>query len=216
MIETYERPPSAKDKKILQKEIDFAKASYPRLIKSLLVKLLYLVVFVTIIFEYPGLWLIIPMAVIALPVIWFFTQEVGDLRRLPEVIKVKEEGMENAVVSVREIKIDRYIKIKEFEDEGDHYILEHEGRLVLIGGQHFDGVRKLKNSIVFIDIMDTEKKFYFNERIEKRGENLTPYYTFKKNLPKALFESDLWNNLSEEPFPGKLEDFDAYIEIDKG
>ena len=216
MIKTYERPPSAKDKKILQKEIDFAKASYPRLIKALLIKLLYLVVFVTIIFEYPGLWLIIPMAVIALPVIWFFSQEVGDLLRLPKLIKAKEEGMENAVVSVREIKIDRYIKIKEVEDEGDHYILEYEAQLVLIGGQHFDGVRKLKNSIVFIDIMDAEKKFWFNERIEKQGENLTPYYTFKKDLPKSLLNSDLWNNVSEEPFPGKLEDFDAYIEIDKG
>ena len=215
MIRTYERPPSAKDKKILQKEIDFAKNSYPRLIKSLLIKLAVLIGFGTAISIYPSLWLIIPLALIAIPIIWFFSQEVGDLRRLPEVIKAKEQGMENAVVSVREIKIDRYIKIKEVEDEGDHYILEHEGRLVLIGGQHFDGVRKLKNSIVFIDITDAEKKFYFNERIEKRGENLTPYYTFKKNLPKALFESDLWNNLSEEPFPGKLEDFDVYIAADK-
>ena len=57
--------------------------------------------------------------------------------RLPKFIMKKEEVIENGIVRVNEINLDRYIKIVNFQDEGNHYIVEYNGRLTLIGDKNF-------------------------------------------------------------------------------
>ena len=149
--------------------------------------------------------------------IWMLIMEIKDLIRLPKFLKEKEEIIEAGIAKVREINIDRYIKIKSYHDEGDHYIIEREGKLIMIGGQEFDGVRILKNKIEYIDLLDSSKKRSYNTRVVKNGQNLQPYHVFKGKLPKELMNSQLWNNLTEQkPFDGKLEDLDQYIKQNSG
>ena len=144
--------------------------------------------------------------------VWMLIMEIKDLIRLPKFLKEKEAIIETGIASVREINIDRYIKIMSYHDEGDHYIIECEGKLMMIGGQEFDGVRKLNNKIEYIDLLDSSKKRGYNTRVVKHGQSLQPYHVFKDKLPEALMNSQLWNNLTEqEPFDGKLEDLDLYI-----
>ncbi len=144
--------------------------------------------------------------------LWMLIMEVKDLFQLPKFLKDKEAITETGVANVREINIDRYIRIMSYNDEGDHYIIEHEDKLIMIGGQDFDGVRKLKNKIEYIDLLDSTKKRGYNTRIVKHGQNLEPYHVFKGKLPEQLLNSELWNNLTEqEPFSGRLEELDPYI-----
>ena len=144
--------------------------------------------------------------------IWMLIMETKDLIRLPKFLKEKEAIIDTGVARVREISIDRYIKIKSYNDEGDHYIIEHGGKLIMIGGQDFDGVRKLKNRIEYIDLLDSTKKSGYNTRVVKHGKNLEPYHVFKGKLADKLVNSELWDLLTEqEPFDGKLEDLDPYI-----
>lgn len=144
--------------------------------------------------------------------IWMILMEVKDLKQLPKFLKEKEAIIETGVASVREINIDRYVRIKSYNDEGDHYIIEHEDKLIMIGGQDFDGVRKLNNKIEFIDLLDSNKRRGYNTRIVKHGQTLEPYHIFKGKLSEQLLNSELWSNLTEEePFSGRLEELDPYI-----
>ncbi len=86
--------------------------------------------------------------------------------------------IESGIVRVNEINIDRYIKIDNVEDEDNHFIVEYDGKLTLIGGQEFLGVRKLKNKIEYIEIMDSEKTGIYYDKIKKSGNSLNPYYVF--------------------------------------
>lgn len=144
--------------------------------------------------------------------IWMLVMEINDLARLPKFLREKEAIIETGIARVREINIDRYAKIKNYNDEGDHYIIERAGKLIMIGGQEFDGVRKLKNKIEYIDLLNSSRTIGYNTRIIKNGQSLEPYHVFKGKLPKELINSELWNQLTEqEPFDGKLEDLNKYI-----
>jgi hypothetical protein len=217
LIKEYERDLSEADKKVIRKEINETQSYFPKTKKSVLIKLPVLVGFAIAIYNFPVLWLIIPISLISFFMIWMLIMEIKDLIRLPKFLKEKEEIIEAGIAKVREINIDRYIKIKSYHDEGDHYIIEREGKLIMIGGQEFDGVRILKNKIEYIDLLDSSKKRSYNTRVVKNGQNLQPYYVFKGKLPKELMNSQLWNNLTEQkPFDGKLEDLDQYIKQNSG
>lgn len=124
--------------------------------------------------------------------------------------------IESGIVRVNEINIDRYIKIDNVEDEDNHFIVEYDGKLTLIGGQEFLGVRKLKNKIEYIEIMDSEKTGIYYDKIKKSGNSLNPYYVFKKGVSDNLLESEIWEKLTNRnPFSGKLEDLDVFIKEDK-
>jgi len=212
LIKEYERELSEADKKVIRNEIKATQSYFPKTKKHILIKLSILVGFVIAIYNFPTLWLIIPLSTISFSVVWMLVMEVKDLIRLPKFLKEKEAIIETGIARVREINIDRYIKINGYNDEGDHYIIEREGKLIMIGGQEFDGVRKLKNKIEYIDLLDSSKKRGYNTRVIKHGQNLQPYHIFKGKLPEELMNTQLWNNLTEqEPFDGKLEDLDQYI-----
>ncbi|MDO6473313.1 hypothetical protein [Maribacter sp. 1_MG-2023] len=213
MIKEYERDLSESDKKVILKEVNETKSYFPKTKKSVLLKLPVLLGFIIAIYNFPTLWLIIPILIISFFMIWMLVMEVKDLARLPKFLKEKVAIIETGIARVREINIDRYAKIKSYNDEGDHYIIERDGKLIMIGGQEFDGVRKLKNKIEYIELMDSSKASVYNTRIIKNGQSLEPYHVFKGKLPEELMNSELWNQLTEqEPFDGKLEDLDKYIQ----
>lgn len=118
--------------------------------------------------------------------LWILYYEIPGLTRLPKFLKKKEEVIENGIVCVNEINIDRYIKIASFENEGNHYIVEYNGMLTLIGGQEFLGVRKLKKKIEQIEILDSERTGIYYEKIKKSGKSLNPYYVFKKGVSDQI------------------------------
>lgn len=212
MIKEYERNLSESDKKVILKEVKVTKSYFPRTKKSVLLKLSVLLGFIFVIYNYPTLWLIIPILIISFFMIWMLVMEINDLARLPKFLREKEAIIETGIARVREINIDRYAKIKNYNDEGDHYIIERAGKLIMIGGQEFDGVRKLKNKIEYIDLLNSSRTIGYNTRIIKNGQSLEPYHVFKGKLPKELINSELWNQLTEqEPFDGKLEDLNKYI-----
>jgi len=216
LIRDYERTLSDKDKRILSKEIDETASYFSKTRKSIFIKVVSLLLFVLIIFNYPKLWIIIAISLVSLIMILLLISEIKDLIRIPKFLKEKFLAIETGIVRVKEINIDRYIKIKSYNDEGDHFIIEYKNQLIMIGGQEFEGVRKLKNRIEYIDILDTSKKRGYHNRVDKFGKNIEPYYIFKKKLPEELFNSEIWDRLTDqEPFNGKLEDLDLYIEIDK-
>lgn len=212
MIKEYERNLSESDKKVILKEVKETKSYFPQTKKSVLLKLPVLLGFIIVIYNYPTLWLIIPILIISFFMIWMLVMEINELARLPKFLREKEAIIETGIARVREINIDRYAKIKNYNDEGDHYIIERAGKLIMIGGQEFDGVRKLKNKIEYIDLLNSSRTIGYNTRIIKNGQSLEPYHVFKGKLPKELINSELWNQLTEqEPFDGKLEDLNKYI-----
>ncbi|UZR96318.1 hypothetical protein [Chondrinema litorale] len=212
MIKEYERELSEADKKVLRKEIEVTQSFFPKTKKSVLIKIFILIGFVVAIYTFPSLWLIIPLSIVSFFMVWILISEVKDLIYLPGFLKEKEAIIETGITLVREINIDRYIKIKSYNDEGDHYIIECEGKLIMIGGQEFDGVRKLTNKIEYIDLLDSSQTRYYNTRVVKHGKKLQPYYVFTGKLPEDLMNSQFWDNLTEqEPFDGKLEDLDQYM-----
>ncbi|MEC3906152.1 hypothetical protein VOI54_03925 [Tamlana sp. 2201CG12-4] len=216
MIRNYTRELSGHDKKILAKEIAFVKKTYHKTIKSIFLKLLIWLAFGLLIYYVPSLWLIIPIGIITFFMIWMFTLEIKDLISFPKFLKKKSLVIDSGIVRVQEINIDRYIKINNYNDEGNHFIVEFNGMLSLIGGQEFLGVRKLKNKIEHIMIMDSENKRSYHDRIKKSGNSIDAYYIFKNGLSDNIFNSKIWDDLTNrEPFYGKLEDFNDYIAEDK-
>ncbi len=213
MIKEYERELSELDKKIILKEVKETESYFPETRRSILLKFLVLFGFIIIGYNFPTLWLIIPIVIVSFFMIWILIVEIKDLIRLPKFLKEKGEIIKSGVARVREINIDRYVKINSYNDEGDHYIIERNGKLIMISGQEFDGVRKLKNKIEYIELMNSSKTKGYNTRVVKNGQNIQPYHVFKGKLPKDLIQSELWNQLTEqEPFDGKLEDLlDQYV-----
>lgn len=212
MIKEYERELSESDKKVILKEVKETKSYLPKTRRSILLKIPVLFAFITVVYNFPTPWLIIPTLIISFFMIWMLVMEVKDLMRLPKFMKEKEAIIEAGIARVREINIDRYAKINSYKDEGDHYIIERDGQLIMIGSQEFDGIRKLKSKIEYIDLLDSGKTRIYNTRVVKNGQNLQPYHVFKGKLPENFMRSELWNQLTEqEPFDGKLEDLDAYI-----
>ncbi len=165
---------------------------------------------------YFSLWLFIPILMVSFFMIWLLSMQVKDVIQNPKNVKNIQEVINSGIVEVTEIHIDRYIKIDNYNDEGNHFIVEYNGMLSLIGGQEFLGVRKLNNKIEHIVIMDVKRTGIYDEKIKKSGNAIEAYYIFKKGVSDALFNSELWDNLtSREPFSGKLEALDVYITEDK-
>ena len=216
MIREYERALTESEKGILRNQIEESKSSIPKYVGLIILKVLFLTIFAVLLYFFPKIWLIIILSILSFFMLWLLYYEIPDLTRLPKFLKKKEEVIKNGIVRVNEINIDKYIKIAKFEDEGNHYIVEYNGLLNLIGGQEFLGVRKLKNKIEQIEILDSEKTGIYYEKIKKSGESLNPYYVFKKGISDNLVESEIWEKLTNRnPFPGKLEDLDEFIKEDK-
>ena len=216
MIREYERTLSEKDKRILSKEIDETASYFPKTRKSILIKITFLLVFGLIIYNYHKLWILITLSLVSLIIIMMMISEIKDLISIPKFLKEKFLAIETGVVRVKEINIDRYIKIKSYNDEGDHFIIEYKNQLMMVGGQEFDGVRKLNNRIEYIEILDSSKKRWYHNRVDKFGKIIEPHYVFRNKLSQELFNSDIWSKLTDqEPFDGKLEELDLYIELDK-
>lgn len=212
MINVFERELTDADKKVLRKEIAETRSYFPKTKKSVLLKVILFLLFATVIFYFPTLWLIIPLLIISFFMSWMTVLEVKELFSLPRFLKEKEDAIETGIARVREIKLDRYIKLKSYQDEGDHFILEYHGKLMMVGGQEFGGVRKLKNKIEYIDILHSSKKHGYNTRIVKHGKNIEPYLVFKGKLSEDFMNSDLWDKLIESaPFDGQLEDLNTYL-----
>ena len=212
MIRAFERELNEADKRVLIKEIAETRSYFPKTKKSVLLKMILLLLFATFIYYFPNIWLIIPLLIISFFMAWMTILEVKELFSLPRFLKEKEDAIETGIARVREIKLDRYIKLKSYQDEGDHFILEHEGKLMMVGGQEFGGVRKLKNKIEHIDILHSSKRYGYNTRIVKHGQNIEPYLVFNGKLSDEFVNSDLWDKLTEfAPFRGKLEDLDTYL-----
>lgn len=216
MIKEYERTLLEKDKQILSDEIDETASYFPRTRRSIFIKIVFLLSFAIVIYNYPKLWTIITLSLVALVITLLIISEIKDLIRIPKFLKAKFLAIETGIVRVKEIKIDRYIKIESYHDEGDHFIIEYKNQLTMVGGEEFDGVRKLKNKLQYIEIFDSTTTREFHTRIEKYGKNIEPYYTFKKQLSEEFLNSELWHKLTDqEPFEAKLEVFDPFIELDK-
>ena len=216
MTREYERALTESEKKILRNQIEESKSSIPKYVGLIILKVLFLTIFAVLLYFFPKIWLIIIFSIVFFFMLWLLYYEIPDLTRLPKLLEKKKEVIRNGIVRVNEINIDKYIKIAKFEDEGNHYIVEYNGQLNLIGGQEFLGVRKLKNKIEQIEILDSGKTEIYYEKIKKFGENLSPYYVFKKGISDNLVESEIWEKLTNRnPFPGKLEDLDEFIKEDK-
>ena len=216
MTREYERALTESEKRTLKRHIAETKSEIPENIRLVILLSSIIIALVVFIYLFPKIWLIIILGIISFIIIWYLYYELSDLLRLPKFLKEKENVIETGIVRVNEINIDRYIKISNFEDEGNHFIVEYNGMLTLIGGQEFLGVRKLKNKIEKIEIMDSGKTGIYYDKIKKSGKNLNPYYTFKKGISDKFVASDVWGNLTNRnPFAGKLEDLDKFIENDK-
>ena len=204
------------EKRILEKQIAKTKSDLAKKYWRIIILTLLLIGFVTVAFFFPKLWLIIALCVASFFIVLNLYYVISDLRRLPKFLKQKQEVVSNGVAKVIEINLDRYIKIDNINDEGNHFIVEYNGMLSLIGGQEFLGIKKLKNKIEQIEIMDSAKTAIYYETVHKSGKDLDPYYIFKKGISDRFAESKMWQNLTDRvPFPGKVEDFKSFIEEDK-
>lgn len=204
------------EKRILEKQISKTESDIPKKHWRIILLTLLLVGFVTVGFSLPKLWLIIALSVASFFVITNLYYVITDLRRLPKFLKQKKEVVLNGVVKVIEINIDRYIKIDNVNDEGNHFIVEYNGMLSLIGGQEFLGIKKLKNKIEHIEIMNSAKTEIYYDTVRKSGKDLDPYYIFKKGITDTFAESKMWENLTDRtPFLGKVDDLISFIEEDK-
>ncbi|SER08164.1 hypothetical protein SAMN05421824_2996 [Hyunsoonleella jejuensis] len=216
MIKEYERDLTESEKRILKKQIEESKSRIPRELGMIFLKIFILTSFVLLIYYFPKIWLIIILSIISFFILWLLYYDIPLLVSRPKYLKKKQKNIENGIVRVNEINIDRYIKIANFEDEGNHFIVEYNGKLTLIGGQDFLGVRKLKNKIEQIEILDDERKFIYYDKVKKTGDSLNPFYVFKKGISDNLVESKIWEKLTNRnPFSGKLEDLNEFIEEDK-
>lgn len=147
MIKEYERELIESEKRILKREIDDVKASIPKSIISIIFKVLLVIAFIAIVIYFPKIWLIIIFGIISFFIIWGITIDLPHLINVPKFLKEKEAVINNGIVRISEINIDRYIKIANFEDEGNHFVAEYNGKLTLIGGQDFLRVRKQKTRL---------------------------------------------------------------------
>lgn len=216
MTKEYERTLTESEKKILKKRIEKAKSEIPKDVSLLILQILIVIGFGILVFYFPKIWLIIILSIIVFFLIWNLYMDLPGFIRLPKTLKDMEKIIGNGVVRVNEINIDRYIKINNIEDEGNHFIVEYDGILNLIGGQEFLGVRKLKNKIEYIEILNSNKTGIYYDKVKKYGDNINPYYTFNKGISDEFVESKIWENLTNgNPFSGKLEELDKFIELDK-
>jgi len=213
MIKEFERKLEASEIKAIKKEIERSRKSMPKAILSLLIHLLVLAGFTIILIYYPKIYLFIPFGLISLFLLWSLTYLIPDLIRLPSFLRNKEKILENGMAKVTELKIERYIKINQFEDEGNYYICEYKNELFLIGGQeYFGNIRKLYKQIQEIRVLDTEKTGIYYEKKKKFGEPLEPFFEVNQSKNLSLFDSDLFQKLlSKKVVPGKLEDFEEFL-----
>ena len=216
LIKEYYRTLLETEKKILGKQVSEAKSQITKKYGVVIIVAVLIIGLISVGFFFHNTWVIIILSVISFFLILYSYYVISDLLRIPKFLKKKQEVIEDGLVRVTEINIDRYIKIVNLEDEGDHFIVEYDGMLSLIGGQEFLGVMKLRNKIEQIEIMDSDKTGIYYNTVKKTGKNLEPYYIFKNGISDKLIESEMWNNLTDrKPFSGKLEDLNKFIEDDK-
>ena len=216
MITEYERELTSKERQKLKDQVPRYKSLIIRTLGFLLLKIVVLTLFVLFAYMLEMLWLTILLSVIGFFVAWYVKLEIEDLFRFPKMIRSAQEAAANGVARVTQIELNNYIKINNYEDEGNHFIIEHQGMLNMIGGQDFFNVRTLKNELIKTEILNADKDQVFFETIKKNGTTITPYYTFKNGISDALVQSEVWKQLTDRvPFKGVLSDLDPFIEQDK-
>lgn len=216
MIKEYYRKLSESEIKILEKQVSETKTDIAKKYGTGIIAAVLIMGLVAMAILSHNTWQIVIFFGLSFFLILYLYYIISDLLRLPKFLRKKQEVVENGLVRVIEINIDRYIKIENLKDEGDHFIVEYDGMLSLIGGQEFLGVKKLKNKIEQIEVMDSNKTGIYYDTVRKAGKNLEPYYIFKKGVSDKFIESEIWNNLTDgKSFSGKLENFNKFIEDDK-
>lgn len=212
MIKEYERNLRPAEQKALEKEIEWLRKQIPRKYFAVFGFCAFLILTAFLLLNYPNVYLIVPLTIASFFIVWYLRIEIPELIRLPKFMKEKLEVVNGGVATVREINIDRYIRIDNQEDEGNYFIVEFEKRLSMIGGQEFFGMRKLKNRIEEVRIMDSKKKGIYYERINKYGNPIEPLYVFESDVANSFSSSELFQTLlSNESIPGTLEDLKPFI-----
>jgi hypothetical protein len=197
----------------LEKEIAWLRKQIPKKYFIVFGFCTFLILAAFVLVNYPNVYLILPLTIAAFFVVWYLRIEISELIRLPKFMKEKLEVVRKGVVTVREINIDRYVRIDNQEDEGNYFIVEFEKKLSMIGGQEFFGIRSLKNRIEEVKIMDTNKTGIYYERINKYGNPIDPLYIFKSDASNSFSSSELFQKLlSNGSIPGTLEDLKPFID----
>jgi hypothetical protein len=213
MIKEYERNLRPAEQKALEKEIEWLRKQIPKKYFIVFGFCAFLGLTAFLLLSYPNAYLIVPLTIASFFIVWYLRIEIPELIRLAKFMKERLEVVNGGVATVREINIDRYIRIDNQEDEGNYFIVEFEKRLAMIGGQEFFGIRKLKNRIEEVKIMDSKKKGIYYERINKYGNAIEPLYVFKGDTPNSFLSSDLFQTLiSKESIPGTLEELKPFID----
>jgi hypothetical protein len=212
----YERALTECEQNILKKDITETKTEYPKKLSNLILLTIMIISFNILVSFYPKIWLIIILCITSFVTFLYLYFEISDLITSPKFIKEKQKVIDNGIVRINEISIDRYIKINNLESEENHFVIEYKKKLTLIGGHEFLDVKKLKNKVQLITILDSKKTTVYYNNVKTSGENLNSYYTFRNGISKKLSKSEIWFNLTNnKPYLGKLEDFNQFIEDDK-
>lgn len=215
MIKEYERPLTSAEKKILGKELELVKQQMPKRYFKILGLATALLSFTLLSLHYSNGYLFALLFIISFFIIWYLRLEISELIRIPRFIKNKSGVIAKGIVLVRCINVDRYIKIDNYEDEGNYYIIEYDNRLSMVGGQDFSGVRKLKNRIEEIKIIDSDKTGIYYETVNKYGNTIEALYVFKDKISDNFASSEIFQNLvSNESISGTLEDLRSFITED--
>ena len=212
MFKEFERELNSREKNILKKQIEFVEKEIPKRKYRVIINISILLIFILISVSYFSITLLIILLIISFFIIWFLKIEIPEIYRIPDFIKNKQKVIDNGIVKVQEIKIDRYIKIQEYGDEGSHYICEYDNTLFILNDWELLGIRKFKNKIEKIEILDSNKSGIYYDRIRKSGNSISPLYIVKNSLDLPIFKSELFDKLlSGEKLSGKLEIFDEYL-----
>lgn len=215
MIKEFERPLTSAEKKILVKELELLKQQIPKRYFKILGLVTALFAFTLLLLRYSNVYLFALLFIISFFIIWYLRIEIPELIRLPSFIKTKSAVIANGIVLVRCINVGRYVKIDNYEDEGSYYIIEYNGKLSMVGGQEFFGVRKLRNKIEEIKIMDRDKKGIYYETVNKYGNTIEALYVFKDKISDNFASSEIFQDLvSNESISGTLEDLRSFIAED--
>lgn len=212
MLREYFRQLNEQEKETLNRQILEAKATIPKTIIKTILLFLFLIGLLTVGLFFQKIWVIALLLFVSVFVCFNLYYNISEIIRLPKFLTQKREVIETGTAQVTEILIDKYIKIENYNDEGEYFIVEHNNFLSLIGGQDFSGVKKLKSKIEQVVIMNKEKNGIFYDNIKKTGNSIEPLCKIKK-IPLRLLESEIWTNLTDrKPFKGNIEDVQKYLQ----
>ncbi len=211
MLREYLRQLNEQEKETLNRQVLEVESTIPKTLIKTILLFLFLAGLISIGLIFQNIWVIVLLLLVSIFICMNLYYNISELIRLPKFLQQKRNVIETGTVQVTEILIDKYIKIENYNDEGEYFIVEHNNFLNLIGGQNFLGVKKLKTKIEQVVIMNREKNGIFYDNIKKTGTSIEPLYKIKK-IPLGLLESEIWTKLTDrEPFKGSIEDVGKYL-----